>query len=115
MASFWARVREAGEVFAGTSAGAHSVRNQLSRRSWKVDVKDYGTVDMRVTVGDADGSGEAPAVQIEFEHEFGKGAVAMSSREVDALINVLRRGSTMIRPLERRKPRIRHLIKEEKP
>lgn len=114
MASIPARIREANAAGRGTRAGIEALKNRFNRRSWRVDVKDYGPASLRVRVGDADGSGEAPAVQIEIEHEFGCSAIALSGREADALINVLKRASDTITPRERFRARFRHLIQDEK-
>jgi hypothetical protein len=89
---------------------------RLIRRSWRVKIKDYGEVDLHVRVGDADGSGDKPCVQIEFTHQFmsNVAAVAMSGRETDALIDVLRKARKEIGPGEEARARVLSLIEEEK-
>lgn len=50
----------------------------------KIKCDDYGPGEIHVVFGDADGSGEAPCVQIELYHDYipgGCAAMAMTARE----------------------------------
>lgn len=115
MASLRARIREANAAGRSTKAGWQIIRSRFDRKIWRLKIKDYGEAEFRVRLGDADGSGEAPCVQIEFEHEFSGGpkAVALSGREVDALRKVLELASKRISPYERARARYRHVIQKE--
>lgn len=67
---------------------------------WEIEVDDYGFADVRVRTGDIDGSGEAPGVQLEFEHIMTRGpvALAMSAREAELLAKALDQGAKLILP-----------------
>lgn len=75
-------------------------RVDIRRDLWEVEVDDYGFADVKVRTGDLDGSGEAPGVQLEFEHEMTRGpvALALSAREAELLAKALAQGAKLILP-----------------
>jgi hypothetical protein len=81
-----------------------------------VDVRDIGPATAKVRLGDADGSGELPCVQLEFQHPFvpgGAAAIAFSAREAEAVAQALVIGATRIQPHERLALRIAPLAGRE--
>lgn len=81
--------------------GRKTIRRQQQR--WEIGVDEFGPVDVSVELGDIDGSGEAPGVQLEFRHDFGGGAFAMSGREAELLGRALIQAGGEIAPHERLK------------
>lgn len=77
----------------------------------RIDIKidDIGRGEVTVRVGDMDGSGECPGVQLEFEHEFsgGRKAIALSAREAELVSRALVCGATQLRPSDRLRTRRR--------
>lgn len=71
-------------------------------------VGDYGKAKVRITVGDMDGSGEAPGVQLEIEHYLAGPsnpvAVALSGREAEDVAHLLHRAANSISPSDRLRP-----------
>lgn len=72
------------------------------RRIWTVDIDDFGYADFKVWMGDLDGSGEAPGVQIEFEHVGcpGGAALSLSGREAKLVSRAIEQASDHIKPHE---------------
>lgn len=75
-------------------------RVDIRKDLWEIEVDDYGFADVRVRTGDLDGSGEAPGVQLEFEHVMTRGpvALALSAREAELLAKALDQGAKLILP-----------------
>lgn len=75
-------------------------RIDIRKDLWEIEVDDYGFADVKVRTGDIDGSGEAPGVQLEFEHIMTRGpvALAMSAREAELLAKALDQGAKLILP-----------------
>lgn len=64
---------------------------------------DYGPAKVHVVFGDADGSGEAPCVQLEIHHEFipgGCAAIAMTARESNLVERALATQRMKLKPHE---------------
>lgn len=75
-------------------------RIDVRKDLWEIEVDDYGFADVRVRTGDLDGSGEAPGVQLEFEHVMTRGpvALALSAREAELVSKALAQGAALILP-----------------
>lgn len=74
--------------------------------NFRIDVADYGFADCVVKAGDLDGSGEAPGVQLEFQHSFMDqlAALAMSPREAVLLGRALIQAAQFVEPFFKKKP-----------
>ena len=72
------------------------------RRVWEVKIDDFGYADLKVWMGDIDGSGEAPGVQIEFEHVGcpGGAAISLSGREAKLAARAINQAADHIKPHE---------------
>lgn len=70
---------------------------------WRIDVDEFGVAILEVVAADLNGSGEAPGVQLEFEHQGsgGRQAVALSAREAELTSKALAQAAGTIRPHER--------------
>lgn len=81
---------------------------------WKVDADDFGLAPTKIKCGDLDGSGEAPGVQLEFEHEGcpGGAAVAYSAREAELVGHALIQAASKIAPSDRLRQRHRKWRRE---
>lgn len=95
----------------------HERQDALTRShpySALIDVSDLGEGHVHVKVGDMDGSGDAPGVQIELDHPFlsEAAAMAMTAREAEALGRALLRAADSIPPSERLRPLRSRLTKQ---
>lgn len=80
----------------------------------RVPINDFGDAKITIEVGDVDGSGEAPGVNLVFEHDFignGIASVALSAREAEAVGQKLLTAASKISPSERLRP-MRKRLKE---
>lgn len=86
----------------GARAGARDSGGSTRHGRYEVDVDTFGAARFVVAVGDIDGSGELPGVQMEIEHQFTDGprAIAFSSREADLAARALLMASAEIQPHE---------------
>lgn len=73
---------------------------------YEIDVTDFGQARCVVDVGDLDGSGEAPGIQLELEHVGGHLATAFSARESELLARALLMSAAEVEPHERLKQRV---------
>lgn len=82
-------------------------RAKEARFRWTVDADDFGFCEVVIENGDMDGSGEAPGVQFQFQHEFTDGpvAAAFSAREAELIGRALTQAAACIRPSERLRQR----------
>ena len=87
-------------LFSQLVAGALRERSAvtLRRRTWNVEVEDFGDALVRVDVGDLDGSGDAPGINVAICHEFDEAAVALSIRESRQLRRALELAEREIPP-----------------
>lgn len=85
------------------------------RRTWTIDADDFGLAPTKVICGDLDGSGEAPGVQLEFEHVGCPqgAAVAYSAREAELVSRALSEAASRIKPSERLRQRHRKWTRED--
>lgn len=83
-------------------------------RTWDIEVQDFGYAPTKVTMGDLDGSGEAPGVQLEFEHIGcpGGAGIAMSGGEAELVARALVQAASHIKPHERLRVRRRRWRRE---
>lgn len=90
------------------------VRGEPKRRVWTIDAKDFGFAPTTVFCGDLDGSGEAPGVQLEFEHEGcpSGAAIAYSGDEAELVARALVQAASGIKPHERLRVRTRRWFRE---
>lgn len=81
----------------------------IQRQRWTIDIDEFGYAEARVHLGDIDGSGETPGVQLEIEHDYTDGpkAIALSAREAELLGRALLQAGKGIRPHERLRARRR--------
>lgn len=91
---------------AGGAAAPEATRTRRPAR-WRVEIDDYGFADLEITAADLNGSGEAPGVQLEFEHEgsAGRQAIAFSARESELVSRALHQAAQTILPHERLRAR----------
>lgn len=82
---------------------------EVRRRTWEIEVADFGLAITKVVCGDMDGSGEAPGVQLEFEHEGcpGGAALAMGGHEAELVARALTQAASKIKPSDRVRARRR--------
>jgi hypothetical protein len=91
---------------AGGAAAPEATRTRRPAQ-WRVEIDDYGFADLEITAADLNGSGEAPGVQLEFEHEgsAGRQAIAFSAREAELVGRALHQAAQTIQPHERLRAR----------
>jgi hypothetical protein len=99
-------------IAAGEEKQQADSRPKRSSAHFTVPVNDYGKAEVELILGDVDGTGESPGVELVIRHpliEDPNGAsVALSGREAEelgaALLNVASRisPSDRLRPLRRR-------------
>jgi hypothetical protein len=85
----------------GALREGRQARLSRDKSRFEINIGDMGDALVRVYVGDIDGSGESLGVQLDFEHEFGKGAVAFGAGEAEIVGKALLAAAATIPPSAR--------------
>lgn len=103
-------------LFIAAGEEARDQRAAVKRSVTWLPIKGYGKAEVVITVGDMDGSGDAPGVQLEIAHaliEGGSASVAFSGQEAEAVAAALHAAAQKIPPSERLRP-VRRRLKQQR-